>query len=113
MHPLAPPPMFAPAAPLARTLETATDFVLGVLDASEQAAHHALTWVDINRLAARWLRPDEAGDTSRLGHAIVLEMAGHGLLDAEMTTAADGALMVARAAIPTYWGTCTGRVLAA
>lgn len=84
--------------PLARTLDTAADFVLAVLDASGRAGR--LSWVDINRLAAAHLRPGADGDTSRLGHAVVVEMAGHGLLDAELTTAADGAVMVREAARP-------------
>lgn len=101
------------APPLAETLETAADFVLEVLAASSRAPFGQLTWVEINRLAARWLRPGEHGDTSQTGHAVVLEMSSHGLLDAEMTTAADGRLMVLRVAHPSYWGTCAGRVLAA
>lgn len=101
------------APPLARTLETAADFVLEVLAASSNAPFGQITWVEINRLAARWLRPGDQGDTSQTGHAIVLEMTQYGLLDAELTTAADGAVMVLRVAHPSYWGACAGRALAA
>ena len=89
--------------PLAETLPYAADFVLEVLAASSAAPFGQLTWVEINRLAARWLRP-ETGDTSRLGHAVVVEMAGHGLLEAEFTTAADGAFMVRRVVHPRLFG---------
>ena len=105
--------MTRPLPPLARTLDTAADFVLEVLAASSRAPFGQLTWVEINRLAARWLRPAESGDTSQAGHAIVMEMAEHGLLDAELTSSADGALMVMRVAHPSYWGACAGRVLVA
>ena len=101
------------APPLAETLETAADFVLEVLAASSRAPFGQLTWVENNRLAARWLRPSAHGDTSQTGHAVVLEMTNHGLLDAEMTTAADGSVMVLRVAHPSYWGACAGHVLAA
>lgn len=84
--------------PLARTLDTAADFVLAVLDASTRAER--LSWVEINRLAAAHLRPGADGDSSRRGHAVVVEMAEHGLLDAELTTAADGAVMVREAVRP-------------
>ena len=84
--------------PLARTLDTATDFVLSVLDAAGRDGR--LSWVDINRLAAAHLRPGADGDSSRRGHAVVVEMAGHGLLDAELTTAADGGVMVREAVRP-------------
>lgn len=92
--------------PLAQTLDTDADFVFAVLDASGRTG--ALSWVEINRLAARWVRP-ETGDTSRRGHAVVLELSAHGLLDVELTTAADGAVMVrrattgARAAVEARW----------
>ncbi len=89
--------------PLAETLPYATDFVIEVLAASSAAPHGQLTWVEINRLAARWLRPAD-GDTSRLGHAVVIEMAGHGLLEADFTTAADGAVMVGRVVHPRIFG---------
>lgn len=101
------------APPLARTLDTAADFVLEVLAASSRAPFGQLTWVEINRLAACWLRPGASGDTSQAGHAIVIEMTQHGLLDAELTTAADGSVMVLRVAHPSYWGACAGRALAA
>ncbi len=101
------------APPLAKTLDTAADFVLEVLAASSRAPFGQLTWVEINRLAARWLRPGDDGDTSKTGHAIVIEMTQHNLLDAELTTAADGSVMVLRVAHPSFWGTCAGRILAA
>ena len=84
--------------PLARTLDTAADFVLAVLGAATHAGR--LSWVEINRIAAAHLRPGADGDTSRCGHAVVVEMAGHGLLDAELTTAADGGVMVREAVLP-------------
>lgn len=94
-----------PTPPLAETLPLAQDFVLAVLRASSA---QALSWTEINRLAARWLRP-ATGDTSRLGHEVVLEMSRHGLLDIEMTSSACGDVMVSRAtgvrpacASPTY-----------
>lgn len=102
--------------PLADTLPYATDFVIEILSASSRAPFGQLSWVEINRLAAQWLRPeaDEAGDdTSRLGHAVVIEMSAHGLLDVELTTAADGQLMVQRVAHPRFAGVQAAQVLAA
>jgi hypothetical protein len=101
--------------PLADSLPYAADFVIEVLAASARAPFGQLSWVEINRLAARWLRP-EAGpeaDTSRLGHAVVIEMSAHGLLDVELTTAADGQLMVQRVAHPRFAGVQAARSLVA
>lgn len=100
--------------PLADTLPYAADFVIEILAAASRAPFGQLSWVEINRLAARWLRP-QAGDadTSRLGHAVVVEMSAHGLLDVELTTAADGALMVLRVAHPRFLGVQAARTLAA
>ncbi len=53
-----------------------------------------LDWRSINDLAARRLRPD-AGETSRLGHAFVLEMAASGLVEADVARTADGVRMAA------------------
>ena len=101
--------------PLAETLPYAADFVVEVLAAASRAPFGHLSWVEINRLAARWLRPEPGheADTSRLGHAVVIEMAGHGLLDVELTTAADGHLMVQRVAHPRFFGVQAARALAA
>ena len=98
--------------PLADTLPYAADFVIEILAAASRAPFGQLSWVEINRLAARWLRPT-TGDTSRLGHSVVIEMSAHGLLDVEMTTAADGRLMVQRVAHPRIWGVHAARTLAA
>lgn len=100
--------------PLADTLPYATDFVIEILAASARAPFGQLSWVEINRMASRWLRPeaDEAtADTSRLGHAVVIEMSAHGLLDVEMTTAADGRLMVQRVAHPRFAGVQAAQAL--
>ncbi|MDX1421174.1 MAG: hypothetical protein R3181_14510 [Rubricoccaceae bacterium] len=94
----------------------ATDFMLEVLTAASEAPFGDLAWSDINRLAARWLRPehDEAhADTSRLGHALVLDMVRAGLLDAEVTTGRDGRPLVARVLHARYAGVEVGRQLAA
>ena len=101
--------------PLADTLPYAADFVIEILGASSRAPFGQLSWVEINRLAARWLRPEagDASDTSRLGHAVVIEMSAHGLLDVEMTTAADGQLMVQRVAHPRFAGVQAAQALAA
>lgn len=102
--------------PLADTLPYATDFVIEVLSASSRAPFGQLSWVEINRLAAQWLRPeagDVGDDTSRLGHAVVIEMSAHGLLDVELTTAADGQLMVQRVAHPRFAGVQAAQALAA
>lgn len=102
--------------PLADTLPYAADFVIEILAAASRAPFGQLSWVEINRLAARWLRP-EAGsreaDTSRLGHTVVIEMSAHGLLDIELTTAANGQLMVQRVAHPRFAGVEAARALAA
>lgn len=103
-----------PAPPLASTLPYAADFVIEVLAAASRAPFGQLSWVEINRLAARWLRPQVAdGDTSRLGHAVVLEMSDHGLLSAELTTAADGQLMIHRVMHPRIFGVRAAHALAA
>ena len=102
--------------PLADTLPYAADFVIEVLAAASRAPYGQLSWVEINRLAARWLRPAPAAggaDSSRLGHAVVLEMSEHGLLEAEMTTAADGRLMVHRVVHPRIFGLHAAQALAA
>ena len=101
--------------PLARLLPFAADFVIEILAAASRAPFGQLSWVEINRLAARWLRPQEGdpSDTSRLGHSVVIEMSAHGLLDVEMTTGADGQLMVQRVAHPRFMGVQAARALAA
>ena len=92
----------------------AADFVLDVLAASSEAPFGMLGWPEINRLAARWLRPIASGaDTSRVGHALVLEMAAEGLLEAETTTAADGSEMVERIVHPRFFGLEAAERLAA
>ena len=98
--------------PTADALPHAADFVLDVLSAAAQAPYGALTWPEINRLAARWLRP-LAGDSSRLGHAVVLEMAERGLVEAEVTQMADGSTIVARVLHPRIFGLYAARDLAA
>ena len=105
-----------PRPPLADALPYAADFVIEILAASSRAPFGQLSWVEINRLAAQWLRPEpgaDVTDTSRLGHAVVLEMSEHGLLDVELTTAADGQLMVQRVAHPRLAGVHAARQLAA
>jgi hypothetical protein len=96
----------------ADALPHAAEFVLDVLAAASSAPYGAVGWMEINRLAARWLRPD-AGDSSRLGHAVVLEMAERGLVEAEVTHAADGSPMVARVLHPLIFGLQAARELAA
>ncbi|MEM6326691.1 MAG: hypothetical protein AAF791_06180 [Bacteroidota bacterium] len=92
----------------------AADFVLDVLARSAQAPFGTLRWPEINRLAARWLQPsDDGSDTTRVGHALVLEMAAEGLVEAETTVAADGTEMVARVVHPRYFGVEAARRLAA
>ncbi len=108
------PPMSL--APLSDALPQAAEFVLDVLSAAGRAPYGALGWTEINRLAARWLRPVAGvgpSDTSRLGHALVLEMAERGLIEAEVTTAADGRPMVERVLHPRIFGVHAGRQLAA
>ncbi len=102
--------------PLADTLPYAADFVIEILAAASCAPFGEVSWVEINRLAARWLRPKaetDAADTSRLGHAVVLEMSAHGLLETELTTAADGRLMVQRVVHPRIFGMQAAHALAA
>lgn len=100
--------------PLADTLPYAADFVIEILAAASRAPFGHLSWVEINRLAALWLRPEgDAADTTRLGHAVVIEMSAHGLLDVELTTAADGQRMVNRVAHPRFFGVEAARALAA
>lgn len=102
--------------PLANTLPFAADFVIEVLSAAARAPFGEVSWVEINRLAARWLRPqteEDVADTSRLGHAVVLEMSEHGLLEAELTTAADGRLMVHRVVHPRIFGMQAAHALVA
>lgn len=98
--------------PTAPALPHAADFVLDVLAAASQAPYGGLTWPEINRLAARWLRP-ETGDSSRLGHAVVLEMAERGLVEAETTEMADGTMLVARVLHPRIFGLQAATALAA
>ena len=69
------------------------EFIREVL-AAAAVPQSELGWIDINRIAARRLHP-EAGDSSRLGHAFVLELAASGLVEAETTRMADGTPMVA------------------
>ena len=104
-----------PRPPLAETLPYAADFVIEILAAASRAPFGHLSWVEINRLAAQWLRPEPGreADSSRLGHAVVIEMSAHGLLDIELTTAADGHLMVQRVAHPRFFGVQAARQLAA
>src|SRR5690606_40982027 len=102
--------------PLLASSDLAADFVLDVLQTASDRPDGSLAWPEINRLAARWLRLDaEAGvvNTSQLGHALVLEMADHGLLEAETTTTRDGTLMVERVLHPLIFGLDFGRSLAA
>ena len=106
----------APSPPLADTLPYAADFVIEILATASRAPFGEVSWVEINRLASRWLRPRpeaDAADTSRLGHAVVLEMTAHGLLEAELTTAADGQLMVHRVVHPRIFGIQAAHALAA
>lgn len=103
-----------PTPPLAETLPYATDFVLEVLAASSRAPFGQLSWVEINRLATRWLVPTgEVRDTTQLGHRVVIEMSSHGLVDVELTTAADGQTMVDRVAHPRLFGLEAAATLAA
>ena len=102
--------------PLADTLPFAADFMIELLATASRAPLGHLSWLEINRLAAQWLRPrpeDETSDTSRLGHAVVIEMDRHGLIDAELTTAADGSVMVNRVVHPRIDGLRAAHQLAA
>ena len=106
----------APRPPLADELPFAADFVIEVLAASARAPFGQLTWVEINRLAARWLRPrpeDAASDTSRLGHAVVIEMDHQGLVEADVVTGADGTAIVNRVVHPRIFGVHAAHQLAA
>ena len=98
--------------PLAETLPYAADFVIEILATASRSSFGQLSWVEINRLAARWLRPTE-GDSSRLGHCVVLEMSAHGLLDIELGASAGGGMMVQRVRHPRLSGVAAGRALAA
>ncbi len=92
-------PTAALANRLADTLPHATEFIRDVLDAASAIPCGSIAWPDINRLAARWLRPtsrEGESDSSQLGHAVVMELVDRGLIDAELTTAGDGRPMVAR-----------------
>jgi hypothetical protein len=71
-------------------------FVDDVLSAAEAGP---LDWIDVNRLAALRLHPT-AGDSSRYGHTLVLELAAAGLLIAEVTHTSDGAQMAGRVRLP-------------
>lgn len=80
-------------APLADLLPRAEDFVLALL---RRVSESPVTWVEINRLAAHWLRPLD-GDTSRAGHTIALQMSHVGLLAVESSSARDGSAVILRA----------------
>ena len=111
-----PMPVSRSARPLADAFPFAADFVLEVLSAASEAPFGTLAWPEINRLAARWLRPEPRRgftDTSRLGHALVAEMADAGLISAEMTASGDGTPVVARVLHPRMEGLQLGRRLAA
>ena len=110
-HPTAPP-----AQPLADTLPHAREFIRDVLDAASATPYGSPAWPEINRLAARRLRPNTRNgqtNTSQLGHAVVIEMVERGLIDAELTTAKDGTPMVARVLHPCSHGHRVSRSLAA
>ena len=105
-----------PTESLATTLPRAAEFMLDILHAASEAPYGSLAWPEINRLAARWLRPeldDGQTNTSRLGHAVVLEMMDQGLLNAEVTLTTDGSVMVSRVLHPRIFGLQAGRALAA
>ena len=102
------------------SLPFATDFMLEVIQSASEAPFGTVGWSEINRSAARWLRPDtEAGfikggaDSSRLGHALVADMVEQGLLDADLTTTRDGHPLVERIHHPRVFGIDWGRRLAA
>ncbi len=93
----------APVHRLADTLPHANEFIRDVLDAASAASFGSLAWPDINRLAARRLRPiarEGQTNSSQLGHAVVIEMAEQGIIEAELTTTADGTPMVVRVLRP-------------
>jgi len=101
---------------LADTLPHANEFIRDVLDAASAAPYGSLTWPEINRLAARLLRPtvrEGQTNSSQLGHAVMIEMVARGLIDAELTTAKDGTPMVARLLHPCMHDQGVGRSLAA
>lgn len=105
-----------PTQRLTDTLPHANEFIRDVLDAASAISYGSLAWPDINRLAARWLRPtDRDGQTnaSQLGHAVVMELVDRGLIDAELTTTGDGTPMVARVLHPRAHGLRKSRSLAA
>jgi len=92
-------PTTTPTSRLADTLPHANEFIRDVLDATSATPYGSLAWPEINRLAARRLRPNNReGQTnsSQLGHAVVIEMVEQGLINAELTTTGDGTPMVAR-----------------
>ena len=106
----------APTKRLADTLPHANEFIRDVLDAASAIPYDSLAWPDINRLAARRLRPtSREGQTnsSQLGHAVVIEMVERGLIDVELTTTGDGTPMVARVLHPRIHRLHTNRSLAA
>ena len=109
-------PTATPTQPLADTLPHANEFIRDVLDAASATPFGSLAWPEINRLAARRLRPNtRKGQTnsSQLGHAVVIEMVARGLIDAELTTTRDGTPMVARVLHPCMRDQRVGRSLAA
>jgi hypothetical protein len=71
-------------------------FLRDVMSAAEAGP---LDWIDVNRLAALRLHPT-AGDSSRYGHTLVLELAAAGVLVAEVTHTSDGAQMAGRVRLP-------------
>lgn len=94
------------------TLPHASDFVRDVLQAANQSRSGALQWPDINRLAARWLHPvgnADLGDTSRLGHALLIELIEQGTLNGDLSATGNGKPMVARLFSPTACGRRTVR----
>lgn len=104
-----------PTHPLADTLPHANEFIRDVLDAASATLYGSLAWPEINRLAARRLRPtvqDGQTNSSQLGHTVVIEMVEQGLINAELTTARDGTPMVARV-FPCIHGQQVSRSLAA
>ena len=109
-------PTATPTPPWADTLPHANEFIRDVLDAVSATPYGSLAWPEINRLAARRLRPntrDGQTNSSQMGHAVVIEMVTRGLIDAELTTARDGTPMVARVLHPCIHGQPNSRSLAA
>lgn len=107
-----PRPSMVDVSSLSPDSRAAADFVLDVLAVSAEAPFGRIDWAEINRLAARWLRPDD-GDTSRMGHALVMEMAAEGLVEAEVTLSADGGPLVSRVVHPRFLGLQAAQRLAA